>query len=969
MSTLADFVVEARLGHGASGVVYRVRRRADNMAYCLKQISLLNADHDGIDATLKEVELLSSLNSPFILSYRDSFIDGDCLNIITELASESLEDFLSRRKEERVPLTEEEVLRIACQCTRGLADLHEAHILHRDIKASNLLLDHNGNVKIGDLGVAKLLSESMRCARTTVGTPYAFSPELVEEKPYDEKSDIWALGTCLYQMCTFRHPFEASNQAALLVKILRGQYAPVPAEAYSPALRRLVERCLTREPRERPSAAELLASAPLAPKARELGIPIPAPGPPAPAPRRKILAPAAPPLEAAGSGQSVEALLSRLTGESAGAGRVSPTPRAPPAPRLSYHESPSPSGMPLRAQNRLSPGHAGSPLPGHVGGRLSLGPTGTPPPSILPLSLDAPSPLYPSALSPGPPSSAAGGLSPSSQLIFSRYPGPEELGAPPGEAGAGGGMPPLPQGPGGGSSFRNRRRSGIEERNFELPPAPGRQQSPPRHPPPHPPPHPPAYPPHPHSYGAADGDVLGGPGAGGPPGPFRSRGGRVYSESSSPANSDSEGGARPGLHARSLRGPAPPRPAPSTSTPRPRPPASRTSPSRPEPSTRSGRRRGLAARTRTRPRAAPQRPLPLHAGRPALADPVERPALPTTRPASSRARPGGRAGPPPLHRRPPRPSDPAPDGAPPRAAPRPGRGGAGSGAGRGGAAGGGELGEPLGVHVAGGLAAAAARGGLPGASRPRSPVTDGEHEEAPRELFGASRASLPPPPRAAAPASPPRPRPSRPRPRPSRRTGGGGGEGGEGAPRHRHRVSLDLDAEQRLGAARDLVTRSVDGRLALHPPASGRTSPAPAALAGPPPRPPPRRPRPPADRALGARRGRGGRLEALRGGSRPQSLEELAGARGQEERPERPRPLRSSSFRQEAPEPPPGPPPGQGYGAGAGRVRAPLQVPETMELGAELVGEWLAAPSPTFAALLSEQFGPRAAPAPHPLPG
>lgn len=88
-------------------------------------------------------------------------------------------------------------------------------------------------------------------AHTIVGTPYYLSPELCEEKPYNNKSDIWSLGCVLYELCTLRHPFEAANQGALALKILRANFNPIPA-TYSSDLRSLVDKLLTKDYRKRP---------------------------------------------------------------------------------------------------------------------------------------------------------------------------------------------------------------------------------------------------------------------------------------------------------------------------------------------------------------------------------------------------------------------------------------------------------------------------------------------------------------------------------------------------------------------------------------------------------------------------------------------------------------------------------------------------------------------------------------------
>ena len=130
-------------------------------------------------------------------------------------------------------------------------------MLHRDLKSSNLFLK-DGVLKIGDLGVSKLLDSSTQLATTMVGTPYYLSPELCENARYDAKSDIWALGVVGYELLALAYPFTANNQAALILRILRGGYAPLPESRYSVDLRGVVDACLQPQPALRPTAAQIL---------------------------------------------------------------------------------------------------------------------------------------------------------------------------------------------------------------------------------------------------------------------------------------------------------------------------------------------------------------------------------------------------------------------------------------------------------------------------------------------------------------------------------------------------------------------------------------------------------------------------------------------------------------------------------------------------------------------------------------
>jgi serine/threonine protein kinase len=115
---------------------------------------------------------------------------------------------------------------------------------------ANIFIGKHGRLKIGDLGVAKVLDETGAFADSLVGTPYYLSPELCENKPYNCQSDVWALGVILYELCTFERPFTASNQAALVMNILRGKYKPVSTE-YSHDLRLVLKDMLARNPTKR----------------------------------------------------------------------------------------------------------------------------------------------------------------------------------------------------------------------------------------------------------------------------------------------------------------------------------------------------------------------------------------------------------------------------------------------------------------------------------------------------------------------------------------------------------------------------------------------------------------------------------------------------------------------------------------------------------------------------------------------
>lgn len=180
---------------------------------------------------------MGKLSHPFIVSYRSSFIESNTLNIVMEYCRNGdLAQYL--KMQNKKPLPENKIWKFFLQICLGLQHIHNNRILHRDIKTLNIFLGQDEEVKIGDLGVAKMLS-SNDFAMTMVGTPFYLSPELCEEKPYNEKSDIWALGCLLYELCTYRHPFEAQNQGALILKIIRGKYGVYKIEVWPDSIRLL----------------------------------------------------------------------------------------------------------------------------------------------------------------------------------------------------------------------------------------------------------------------------------------------------------------------------------------------------------------------------------------------------------------------------------------------------------------------------------------------------------------------------------------------------------------------------------------------------------------------------------------------------------------------------------------------------------------------------------------------------------
>ncbi|KAA6390615.1 MAG: putative G2-specific protein kinase nimA [Streblomastix strix] len=247
------------LGKGSYGSVHAVRRIADGKLYALKEINIKSMSFREREDAVNEIRILASFKHPNITRYREAFIENDKLYIVTEYADEGdLLNKIKQAKNIRRYFSEEVIWTYFLQICKAIAFLHSKNVLHRDIKCANMFLSAGRVIKVGDLGVAKILNSSEALARTSIGTPYYISPEIYDHLPYGPKSDVWSLGCVLYELCMLTRPFEGSSLPSLSRGVRQGKYKPIPS-IYSKQMRGIVDACLQVDPKQRPTVAQILS--------------------------------------------------------------------------------------------------------------------------------------------------------------------------------------------------------------------------------------------------------------------------------------------------------------------------------------------------------------------------------------------------------------------------------------------------------------------------------------------------------------------------------------------------------------------------------------------------------------------------------------------------------------------------------------------------------------------------------------
>ncbi|CAI2383458.1 unnamed protein product [Moneuplotes crassus] len=258
--SIADYEIISVLGKGSYSIVYKVLHKATKQLYAMKKVKIGNLTQKERENSLNEVDILNSINHPNIITCHETFTDKSdkSLCIVMEYAdSGDAYQLMCNLRDNNKMFTEEEIWRILIQTTKGLKKLHDQGIMHRDLKSANIFLFSNGQVKLGDLNVSKVMKNNMEFTQT--GTPYYASPEVWKDQPYDYKSDMWSLGCAMYELICQKPPFDASSMDLLYKSVIQGYFDPIPL-SYSSGLEKIIRSMIRVVAERRPSCKEILCN-------------------------------------------------------------------------------------------------------------------------------------------------------------------------------------------------------------------------------------------------------------------------------------------------------------------------------------------------------------------------------------------------------------------------------------------------------------------------------------------------------------------------------------------------------------------------------------------------------------------------------------------------------------------------------------------------------------------------------------
>ncbi|KAJ3097447.1 hypothetical protein HDU97_004857 [Phlyctochytrium planicorne] len=259
-----DYELGTTIGYGSSAIVYIAKYKPLGKIVAIKVIDLDMFERNQIDELRREIQIMSLSKHPNLLPVYGSFVNGSKLYIVTPfLSAGSCLDIMKTAYPNG--LEESAIATILKQGLQGMEYLHKNGLIHRDVKAGNLLVDDDGTVQLADFGVSSSLMETGErkgIRKTFVGTPCWMAPEVMEQSGYDYKADIWSFGITALELATGHAPFAKYPPLKVLMLTLQNDPPTLDREQtahkYSKSFKDMIDSCLQKDPSKRPTAEKLL---------------------------------------------------------------------------------------------------------------------------------------------------------------------------------------------------------------------------------------------------------------------------------------------------------------------------------------------------------------------------------------------------------------------------------------------------------------------------------------------------------------------------------------------------------------------------------------------------------------------------------------------------------------------------------------------------------------------------------------
>ncbi|XP_060599497.1 serine/threonine-protein kinase 10-like isoform X2 [Ruditapes philippinarum] len=248
------------LGDGAFGKVYKAQNRDNGTLAALKQVEI-KADDD-LEDFLVEIDILTKCKHVNVVGLYETYFFGGKLWMYIEFCGGGAVDSIMVDLEK--PLNENQIRYVCHEMCIALAFVHRQHVIHRDLKAGNVLLTLDGEVKLADFGVSAISDKTIQRRDSFIGTPYWMAPEVIlcetlKDTPYSYKADIWSLGITLIEFAQIEPPNHEMHPMRVLIKIQKADPPSLDSKRkWSGNFHDFLKQCLIKDPEQRPTAEELL---------------------------------------------------------------------------------------------------------------------------------------------------------------------------------------------------------------------------------------------------------------------------------------------------------------------------------------------------------------------------------------------------------------------------------------------------------------------------------------------------------------------------------------------------------------------------------------------------------------------------------------------------------------------------------------------------------------------------------------